>query len=311
MEPCTRRKPKLTRQKNITDSYSGTTEDHAILRYAQDKLPPLTSKFGWHSGKVSSFRVARRQVPAFADASQAFTTELKMLKIEHLNSGYGDIQVLWDISLEVREGEVVALIGSNGAGKSTLLWTISGLLKPTSGGITFTGERIDGVSPDHIVSRGITQVPQGRRLFPGLTVRENLLQGAYSRDDVAGAREDMDFVLTLFPRMKERINQPAGSLSGGEQQMCAVARGLMARPKLLMVDELSLGLAPIVVEAIYAAIVLVRQRGMTVFVVEQDVQLALEQADRGYVLDVGHLVMSGTSQELMENPRIKETYLGI
>ena len=234
-----------------------------------------------------------------------------MLKIEHLNSGYGDIQVLWDISLEVHEGEVVALIGSNGAGKSTLLWTISGLLKPTSGSITFAGERIDGVSPDHIVSRGITQVPQGRRLFPGLTVRENLLQGAYSRNDAAGLRDDMDFVLTLFPRMKERINQPAGSLSGGEQQMCAVARGLMARPKLLMVDELSLGLAPIVVEAIYAAIGQVRQRGMTVFVVEQDVQLALEQADRGYVLDVGHLVMNGTSQELMENPRIKETYLGI
>ena len=234
-----------------------------------------------------------------------------MLKIEHLNSGYGDIQVLWDISLEVHEGEVVALIGSNGAGKSTLLWTISGLLKPTSGSITFAGERIDGVSPDHIVSRGITQVPQGRRLFPGLTVRENLLQGAYSRNDGAGARKDMDFVLTLFPRMKERINQPAGSLSGGEQQMCAVARGLMARPKLLMVDELSLGLAPIVVEAIYAAIGQVRQRGMTVFVVEQDVQLALEQADRGYVLDVGHLVMNGTSKELMENPRIKETYLGI
>jgi len=234
-----------------------------------------------------------------------------MLKIERLNSGYGDIQVLWDISLEVREGEVVALIGSNGAGKSTLLWTISGLLKPTAGSITFAGERIDGVSPDHIVSRGITQVPQGRRLFPGLTVRENLLQGAYSRNDGAGAREDMDFVLTLFPRMKERINQPAGSLSGGEQQMCAVARGLMARPKLLMVDELSLGLAPIVVEAIYAAIGQVRQRGMTVFVIEQDVQLALEQADRGYVLDVGHLVMNGTSKELMENPRIKETYLGI
>jgi len=234
-----------------------------------------------------------------------------MLKIERLNSGYGDIQVLWDISLEVREGEVVALIGSNGAGKSTLLWTISGLLKPTAGSITFAGERIDGVPPDHIVSRGITQVPQGRRLFPGLTVRENLLQGAYSRNDGAGAREDMDFVLTLFPRMKERINQPAGSLSGGEQQMCAVARGLMARPKLLMVDELSLGLAPIVVEAIYAAIGQVRQRGMTVFVIEQDVQLALEQADRGYVLDVGHLVMNGTSKELMENPRIKETYLGI
>jgi len=234
-----------------------------------------------------------------------------MLKIENLNSGYGDIQVLWDISLEVRDGEVVALIGSNGAGKSTLLWTISGLLKPKSGSITLAGQRIDGTSPDRIVSLGITQVPQGRRLFPGLTVRENLSQGAYSRNDAAGLRQDLDFVLTLFPRMKERLSQPAGSLSGGEQQMCAVARGLMARPKLLMVDELSLGLAPIVVEAIYKAVAQVRQRGMTVFIVEQDVQLALEQADRGYVLDVGHLVMSGTAQELMENPRIKETYLGL
>ena len=234
-----------------------------------------------------------------------------MLKIEHLNSGYGDIQVLWDISLEVKPGEVVALIGSNGAGKSTLLWTISGLLKPKSGSIALDGQRIDGVLPDRIVSLGCSQIPQGRRLFPGLTVRENLLQGAYHRSDSAAVREDLDFVLTLFPRMKERLNQPAGSLSGGEQQMCAVGRGLMARPKLLMVDELSLGLAPIVVEAIYEAITQVRQRGMTVFIVEQDVQLALEQANRGYVLDVGHLVMSGTAKELMENPRIKETYLGI
>ena len=234
-----------------------------------------------------------------------------MLKIEHVNSGYGDIQVLWDISLEIRPGEVVALIGSNGAGKSTLLWTISGLLKPKSGSITLDGQRIDGVLPDQIVSLGCTQVPQGRRLFPGLTVRENLLQGAYHRADAAAVREDLDFALTLFPRMKERLNQPAGSLSGGEQQMCAVGRGLMARPKLLMVDELSLGLGPIVVEAIYEAITQVRQRGMTVFIVEQDVQLALEQADRGYVLDVGHLVMSGTAKELMENPRIKEAYLGI
>jgi branched-chain amino acid transport system ATP-binding protein len=234
-----------------------------------------------------------------------------MLKIEHLNSGYGEIQVLWDISLEVKPGEVVALIGSNGAGKSTLLWTISGLLKPRSGSIALDGQRIDGLWPDRIVSLGCTQVPQGRRLFPGLTVRENLLQGAYHRSDSAAVREDLDSVLTLFPRMKERLDQPAGSLSGGEQQMCAVGRGLMARPKLLMVDELSLGLAPIVVEAIYQAITQVRQRGMTVFIVEQDVQLALEQADRGYVLDVGHLVMSGTAKELMENPRIKETYLGI
>jgi branched-chain amino acid transport system ATP-binding protein len=234
-----------------------------------------------------------------------------MLKIEHLNSGYGDIQVLWDVSLEIKPGEVVALIGSNGAGKSTLLWTISGLLKPKGGSITLDGQRIDGRLPDRIVSLGCSQVPQGRRLFPGLTVRENLLQGAYHRGDAAAVREDLDFVLTLFPRMKERLHQPAGSLSGGEQQMCAVGRGLMARPKLLMVDELSLGLAPIVVEAIYEAISQVRQRGMTVFIIEQDVQLALEQADRGYVLDVGRLVMSGTAKELMENPRIKEAYLGL
>ncbi len=234
-----------------------------------------------------------------------------MLKIENLNAGYGDIQVLWDISLEIRDGEVIALIGSNGAGKSTLLWTISGLLRPRSGTITWDGRSIAGIPPDEIVSRGITQVPQGRRLFPGLTVRENLLQGAYRRAGAAAIRDDLDFVLTLFSRMKERLDQPAGSLSGGEQQMCAVGRGLMARPKLLMVDELSLGLAPIVVEAIYNAIAKVRQRGTTVFIVEQDVQLALEQADRGYVLDVGRLVMSGTSQELLQNPRMKEAYLGL
>jgi len=234
-----------------------------------------------------------------------------MLKIEHLNSGYGDIQVLWDISLEIKPGEVVALIGSNGAGKSTLLWTISGLLKPKGGSITLDGQRIDSLLPDRIVSLGCSQVPQGRRLFPGLTVRENLLQGAYPRGDAAAVREDLDFVLTLFPRMKERLYQPAGSLSGGEQQMCAVGRGLMARPKLLMVDELSLGLAPIVVEAIYEAISQVRRRGMTVFIIEQDVQLALEQADRGYVLDVGHVVMSGLAKDLMENPRIKQAYLGL
>ena len=234
-----------------------------------------------------------------------------MLKIEQINAGYGDIQVLWDINLEIQTGEVVALIGSNGAGKSTLLWTLSGLLKPIGGSITFEGEDIAGASPDRIVSLGLTQVPQGRRLFAGLTVKENLLQGAYSRSDKAGVAEDLDFVLTLFPRMKERLNQAAGSMSGGEQQMCAVGRGLMARPKLLMVDEVSLGLAPIVVEAIYEAIGKVRARGMTVLIVEQDVQVALEQADRGYVLDVGHLIMSGTASDLLANPKIREAYLGI
>jgi branched-chain amino acid transport system ATP-binding protein len=234
-----------------------------------------------------------------------------MLKIEQLNVGYGDIQVLWDINLEIQAGEVVALIGSNGAGKSTLLWTLSGLLKPLSGSIHFESEDLAGAPPDRIVSLGLTQVPQGRRLFAGLTVKENLLQGAYSRSDKAGIAEDLDLVLTLFPRMKERLNQAAGSMSGGEQQMCAVGRGLMARPKLLMVDEVSLGLAPIVVEAIYEAIGKVRARGMTVLIVEQDVQAALEQADRGYVLDVGHLIMSGAAADLLANPKIREAYLGI
>jgi ABC-type branched-subunit amino acid transport system ATPase component len=234
-----------------------------------------------------------------------------MLKIEQLNAGYGDIQVLWDINLEIQTGEVVALIGSNGAGKSTLLWTLSGLLKPMSGSIHFEGEDLANASPDRTVSLGLTQVPQGRRLFAGLTVKENLLQGAYNRSDKAGIAEDLDFVLALFPRMKERLNQAAGSMSGGEQQMCAVGRGLMARPKLLMVDEVSLGLAPIVVEAIYEAIGKVRARGMTVLIVEQDVQVALEQADRGYVLDVGHLIMSGAASDLLANSKIREAYLGI
>jgi branched-chain amino acid transport system ATP-binding protein len=234
-----------------------------------------------------------------------------MLKIENLNVGYGDVQVLWDVNLEVNEGEVVALIGSNGAGKSTLLWTISGLLKSMSGTITFDGTPIHTATSDEIVSLGITQVPQGRRLFAALTVRENLMMGAYHRKDREDVREDYDFVLELFPRLGERIDLPAGSLSGGEQQMCAMGRGLMARPQLLMVDELSLGLAPIVVEAIYKAVSRVRELGMTVLIVEQDVLSALEQADRGYVLDVGHITMTGSAQELLDDPRVKEAYLGL
>jgi branched-chain amino acid transport system ATP-binding protein len=234
-----------------------------------------------------------------------------MLKIENLNVGYGDVQVLWAVNLEVNEGEVVALIGSNGAGKSTLLWTISGLLKPMAGTITFNGASIHATTSDEIVNLGITQVPQGRRLFAALTVRENLMMGAYHRKDREGVQEDYDFVLELFPRLGERIDLPAGSLSGGEQQMCAMGRGLMARPRLLMVDELSLGLAPIVVDAIYEAVSRVRERGMTVLIVEQDVLIALEQADRGYVLDVGHITMTGSAQELLDDPRVKEAYLGL
>ncbi len=234
-----------------------------------------------------------------------------MLKIENLNVGYGDVQVLWDVNMEIQEGEVVALVGSNGAGKTTLLYTISGLLKPFSGSIQFLGQEIAGLPSEEIVNLGITQVPQGRRLFAGMTVKENIMMGAYHRKDKEQIKKDFEFVLDLFPRMKERLNQPAGSLSGGEQQMCAVARGLMAAPKLLMIDELSLGLAPLIVEVIYEAIGRVIERGATVLIVEQDVLLALEQADRAYVLDVGRVILSGPSQELMDNPLIKEAYMGI
>ena len=234
-----------------------------------------------------------------------------MLKIENLNAGYGDVQVLWDVNMEIHEGEVVALVGSNGAGKTTLLYTISGLLKPKSGSIKFLGREIAGLPSEDIVNLGISQVPQGRRLFAGMTVKENIMMGAYHRNDKEKIKQDFEFVLDLFPRMKERLNQPAGSLSGGEQQMCAVARGLMADPKLLMIDELSLGLAPLIVESIYQAIERVIERGATVLIVEQDVLLALEQADRAYVLDVGKVILSGPSQELMDNPTIKEAYMGI
>ncbi len=234
-----------------------------------------------------------------------------MLEIKDLNVGYGEVQVLWDINMEVQEGEVVALVGSNGAGKTTLLYTISGLLHPISGSIRFNGQEIAGLPTEEIVELGITQVPQGRKLFAGMTVKENIMMGAYHRKDKVQIKKDYEFVLELFPRMAERLNQPAGSLSGGEQQMCAVARGLMAAPKLLMIDELSLGLAPIIVENIYEAVSEVIKRGTTVLIVEQDVMLALEQADRAYVLDVGHMRMSGPAQELMDNPVIKEAYLGL
>jgi branched-chain amino acid transport system ATP-binding protein len=234
-----------------------------------------------------------------------------MLKIKNLNVAYGEVQVLWDVNLEVHESEVVALIGSNGAGKSTLLYTISGLLKPKSGSIEFMGKEMAGLPADEVLRLGVGQVPQGRHLFAGMTVKENIMMGAYLRTDKVKIKEDYDFVMSLFPRMAERAGQAAGSLSGGEQQMCAVARGLMADPKLLLIDELSLGLAPLVVENIYDALEAVIGRGMTVLIVEQDVFLALEQADRAYVLDVGRIVMSGPSDELMDNPKIKEAYLGI
>ncbi|HEY8695939.1 MAG TPA: ABC transporter ATP-binding protein [Chloroflexota bacterium] len=232
------------------------------------------------------------------------------LRIDRLNVAYGDVQVLWDVSLEVRRGEMVALIGANGAGKSTLLATISGLLRPRSGKIVFDGREITGVAADAIVHAGIAHVPQGRRLFAGLTVKQNLMLGAYTRRD-AGQEKDLAWVFETFPRLKERQLQLAGTMSGGEQQMCAIGRALMSKPKLLLIDEPSLGLAPVVVDDLLEVLRKVHQQGTTVLMVEQDIQTALEEADRGYVLETGHITLTGPAAELLDNADVKKAYLGV
>ena len=234
-----------------------------------------------------------------------------LLEVKGLSSGYGEVQILRDVSLTVREKEIVALIGANGAGKTTLLYTISQLLKPTAGSVTFGGRDITSAPPDEIVGAGVVHVPQGRRLFSGLTVEENLLQGAFLRKDRAGIEEDLHWVYGLLPRLKERSGQLAGRLSGGEQQMCAIGRGLMSRPKLLLIDELSLGLAPLVVDSLLDLISQINERGTTVLLVEQDVQVALEHAHRGYVLETGRIVQTGPAAELLDDPRIRQAYLGL
>ena len=234
-----------------------------------------------------------------------------LLEIRDLCSGYGDVQILWDVSLEVRKGEVVALIGANGAGKTTLLNTVSQLLRPRSGSIRFDGRDITRARSEEVVGAGIIHVPQGRRLFPGLTIRENLLQGVYLRQDAKKIAEDLDWVYGLLPRLKERADQLAGRLSGGEQQMCAIGRGLMGRPRLLLIDELSLGLAPLVVETLLDLISDINRSGTTVLLVEQDVQVALEHAHRGYVLETGRIVQSSPAAELLQDPRIRHAYLGL
>ena len=234
-----------------------------------------------------------------------------LLKIDKINVAYGDVQVLWDEELEVYDGEIVALVGSNGAGKSTTLATVSGLLKPRNGAIYFNGQNIAGVPAQAIVKAGIAHVPEGRRLFGALSVKENLLMGAYLRKDKAEIEADLEKVLGLFPRIKERLNSLASKLSGGEQQMVAIGRGMMARPKLLMIDELSLGLAPVIVEALIEILEQVNREGTTILIVEQDIQTALEQADRGYVLETGHVTLSGTAQSLLQDERVKKAYLGL
>ena len=233
-----------------------------------------------------------------------------LLKVEGLHAGYGEMPVLRDVALEVYEAETVALIGSNGAGKTTLLRALSGVL-PWRGRVTFEGASLQGDTPDGIAGRGLVQVPEGRQLFDRMTVQDNLLMGAYRRNDGRAIREDIQRVYTQFPRLKERRNQLAGTMSGGEQQMCAMARALMARPRLMMVDEMSLGLAPLIVEQLMEVLAQIRTQGVTVLLVEQDVHLALSSADRCYVLEAGSVVRSGRAAELINDPEVQRAYLGL
>ena len=231
-----------------------------------------------------------------------------ILKVENLNVYYGSIHAVKGISFEVNQGEIVTLIGANGAGKSTTLNTITGLLHSRTGSVTFLGETLGKVPPHKVVSKGLALVPEGRRVFLQMTVEENLEMGAFTRSGTAA--EDMEQVYTLFPRLKARRRQIAGTLSGGEQQMLAMGRALMSRPKLLMLDEPSMGLAPILVEQIFDLIRDLHQAGTTILLVEQNAQAALSVADRGYVLETGRIVTSGTGKELLTSPAIKKAYLG-
>ena len=231
-----------------------------------------------------------------------------MLEVEDLQAGYGRIDVLWEVGLGVREGEIVSLVGSNGAGKTTLLRVISGVIAPSAGTVRWQGTVISGRPPEEVVSLGIAHVPEGRRLFSGLTVRENLIIGAYSRRD---GESDIDRMVHLFPRLGERLDQVAGSLSGGEQQMCAIARGLMARPKLLMIDELSLGLAPKLVDQLLERLKEIPEDGTSILLVEQDVDAALRLAQRAYAMETGRIVVEGTGEQLLNDPRVREAYLGV
>lgn len=233
-----------------------------------------------------------------------------MLSIENLNVHYGVIHALHDVSLQVNAGEIVTLIGSNGAGKSTTLLALSGLLTPTSGTISFENKDLSEISAHKRVVQGLVQVPEGRRVFSSLTVAENLDLGAYTRKDKAQATRDLAEVYELFPRLAERKNQAAGTMSGGEQQMLAVGRALMSKPRLLLLDEPSLGLAPLLVKEIFNVIKRIRERGVTVLLVEQNAHMSLAIADRAYVLETGRVVMSGGAKEIERDPRVKEAYLG-
>jgi branched-chain amino acid transport system ATP-binding protein len=238
------------------------------------------------------------------------TSAATILELRDVHTYYGSIHALKGISLEVHEGEIVTLLGANGAGKSTTLRSINGLNRPRQGSIHFQGRDITQVPAHDIVKRGIAQSPEGRRLFPRMSVTENLEMGAFQRTDKAGIREDMDHVFELFPRLQERRNQKAGTMSGGEQQMCAIGRALMARPKLLLLDEPSLGLAPIFVERIFEIVKTINEQGTSILLVEQNAAMALDAADRGYVLETGRIVLADKAEALKTNEEVRKTYLG-
>ena len=234
-----------------------------------------------------------------------------MLRVSGIDVFYGDLQVLWDVSFEVRDKEILVLVGANGAGKSTTLKTISGLLKPRKGTIEFDGVRLDQLPPDRVIGQGVVHVPEARRLFREMSVEENLIMGSLSPEAKKKRYETMDWVYQLFPRMKERRKQAAGTTSGGEQQMCAIGRGLMALPKILMFDEPSLGLSPILVQEVFQIAKRINREGVTVMLVEQNVRQTLAMCDRAYVLENGRVVLEGTGKDLTNDPHVKEAYLGI
>ncbi len=234
-----------------------------------------------------------------------------MLEVENIHVFYGDAQALWDVSFKVNRGEIVVLVGSNGAGKSTTLKAISGLTPPASGEIRFEGMRIDRMPAHRIVEMGIAHIPEGRRLWPGLSVRENLELGAYTKAARSLRQETMEWVLRLFPRLEERMHQLAGTLSGGEQQMLAIGRGLLSKPKLLILDEPSLGLAPLLVDEVLETIQKINRQGVTVLLIEQNVNQALTISTRCYVLELGRIVLSGSGKDLLADERVKTAYLGL
>jgi len=234
-----------------------------------------------------------------------------LLEVENLSVSYGLVEVLKGISLGVDKGRVVCLLGANGAGKSTVMRAVSSLVPLRDGTIRFDGQRIDGLPPHHVVKRGITHVPEERRLFVEMTVRENLEMGAYLQRDQKKKRESLDEVLTIFPRLKDKLAQRAGTLSGGEQQMAAIGRALMSRPALLLMDEPTLGLSPLLCDAVMDCVVEIRQRGTSILLSEQNAELALEVSDEGYIIRLGEIILHGTTKDLMTDERVKKAYLGI